>query len=170
LHGFKFRETNLIKVIKESLVKMSSPERVFVELKTALDDEVVWMDHEEMVAALLDLERNALEAMPDGGKLTISIEGNEHRIILLLTDTGRGIAEENMPLLFTPFFTTKPVGDGTGLGLPTAYATIKAHHGDISITSNADPQRGMTGTTVKIVLPRRQAFQTKEAKVILHEQ
>ncbi len=139
-------------------------------LKSSLDDETVWIDHEQMVTAFFDLEQNAVEAMPDGGSLTITVEGDERQVVITLTDTGKGIAEENMPLLFTPFFTTKPVGDGTGLGLPSAYAAVKAHRGNISIESNADPKKGPTGTTVRITLPRRQIFQDKEARMIVHEE
>ena len=105
-----------------------------------------------------------------GGVLTITVEGDERRITVTFADTGKGIPAENMPLLFTPFFTTKPVGEGTGLGLPQAFAIIKEHRGDISVTSNDNPGQGPTGTTVKITLPRKQKFQEKEAKVILHEE
>jgi signal transduction histidine kinase len=169
LQGLKFRETHIIKIIEESLSKLSRDDRVVVAVDARLDDAAVWIDREQIVSALVDLERNALEAMPDGGKLTIAVEGDDRIITLRLADTGRGIPEENIPLLFTPFFTTKPVGEGTGLGLPSSYAAVKAHHGDISIASNADPKKGPTGTTVRITLPRKQAFQEKEAKVILHE-
>ncbi|MEE9912824.1 MAG: hypothetical protein K4571_14005 [Deltaproteobacteria bacterium] len=123
-----------------------------------------------MVTVFFDLEQNAIEAMPDGGTLTITVTGDERQVIIELADTGAGIAEENIPLLFTPFFTTKPVGDGTGLGLALAYAAVKTHHGDISIVSNADLKKGLTGTTVKIMLPRRQAFQKELSKIILHEE
>ena len=85
-------------------------------------------------------------------------------------DTGKGVPEDIMPLLFTPFFTTKPVGDGTGLGLPQAFATVKDHNGDITVESNTDPAKGPTGTTVTITMPRKQKFQTKDAKIILHEE
>lgn len=170
MQGLKFRETHIIKIIEESLLKLSRNDRVVVAVDARLDDEAVWMDREQIVAALVDLERNALEAMPDGGKLTITVEGDDRTITLWLADTGRGIPEENIPLLFTPFFTTKPVGEGTGLGLPSSYAAVKAHRGDMTIESNADPNKGPTGTTVRITLPRRQILQNKESKMIVHEE
>ena len=170
MHGLKLRETNIIKILKEGLNKLSHSDQVTVEIKSFLNDEAVWIDHEQMVTVFFDLSRNAIEAMPDGGSLTITVEGDEKQVAIKITDTGVGIAEENIPLLFTPFFTTKPVGDGTGLGLPQAYASVKAHRGDISIESNADPKKGPTGTTVKITLPRRQILQDKKSRMIVHEE
>lgn len=168
--GLKFRKTNIVKIIEGSLSKLSIHNGVAIELKSFINDEAVWIDHEQMAIVFFDLARNAVEAMPGGGTLTITVEGNERQLAITLTDTGEGIAEENMPLLFTPFFTTKPVGDGTGLGLPLAYATIKAHRGDISIESNTDPKKGSTGTTIRITLPRSQVFQKEQSKIIIHEE
>lgn len=168
--GPKFRETGIRKIINDSLSLSECPEHVTVLVKIELDDETLFADHDQIVAVMIDLERNAVEAMPDGGTLTIAAAGDDRDLTLVLADTGRGIPSENIPLLFTPFFTTKPVGDGTGLGLPQAYAAVKAHHGDISIQSNADPGKEPTGTTVKITLPRHQAFQKPEAKVIVHDE
>lgn len=170
MQGLKFRKTNITEILRESLNKLSRLDQVTIELKSLLHDEAVWIDHEQMVNVFSDLSRNAVEAMPDGGSLTIQVEGDEKQVAIEITDTGVGIAEENIPLLFTPFFTTKPVGDGTGLSLPQAYACVKAHHGDISISSNADPKKGETGTMVKITLPRRQIMQNKESRMIVHEE
>lgn len=170
MFDLKLRGTNIIKIIEDSLSKLPSQNNVAIKLKSSLDDEAVWIDHELMVTCFFDLEQNAIEAMPDGGILTIAVEGDQRQVTITLTDTGTGIAEENMPLLFTPFFTTKPVGDGTGLGLPQAFTTIKAHRGDISIESNACQQKGTTGTKVRITLPRSQIFQGKQGKVIVHEE
>ncbi len=170
MQGLKFRETNMIEILRESLNKLSHPDQVTIQLKSFLKDETVWIDHEQMATVFFDLSRNAVEAMPDGGSLTIMVDGDEKQVAIKITDTGVGIAEENKALLFTPFFTTKPVGDGTGLGLPQAFASVKAHHGDISIESNADPKKGPTGTTVKITLPRRQILRNKESKMIVHEE
>jgi signal transduction histidine kinase len=60
-----------------------------------------------------------------------------------------------MEKIFTPFFTTKEMGKGTGMGLPLVYGIIKMHQGKINVESNTDPRKGATGTTFKIVLPRR---------------
>lgn len=170
MFGLKLRETNIIKIIEESLAKLSHQNHMVITLKSSLADEKVWIDHEQMVTVFFDLERNAIEAMPNGGTLTITAQGDERQVAITLADTGAGIAEENRSLLFTPFFTTKPVGDGTGLGLPSVYAAIKAHRGDISIESNSDSKKGPTGTTVRITLPRRQILQAKESKMIVHEE
>ncbi|MFO7568704.1 MAG: ATP-binding protein, partial [Smithellaceae bacterium] len=152
MSGPKFRETRLNKIINESLTKLSKPAGVNVVLSSALKDDAVWLDEEQMSAVLLDLAKNALESMPRGGELKIDVTGDDEQVTVALTDEGVGIPLENIPLLFTPFFTTKAVGDGTGLGLPLAYATVKAHKGDIVIESNANPQERPTGTVVRITL------------------
>lgn len=170
MFGLKLREINIVKIIKESLAKLSRHGNVNIKLKYFLENDVVWIDYEQIVTALFDLEQNAIEAMPDGGSLIITVEGDEHQVFITLADTGVGIAEENIPLLFTPFFTTKPIGDGTGLGLPQAFAVVKAHRGSMTIESNADPKKGPTGTTVRITLPRRQVFHAEESKMIVHEE
>ncbi len=170
MQGLKFRETNLIRIVRESLAAVACPDRIAVDVKCTLHDEAVWMDHNQMVMALKDLEQNAIDAMPEKGILTVTVSGDENEIILKVMDTGKGVPEDIMPLLFTPFFTTKPVGDGTGLGLPQAFATVKGHNGDITVESNTDPAKGPTGTTVTITMPRKQKFQTKDAKIILHEE
>jgi signal transduction histidine kinase len=170
LHGLKLRETNILKIVEESLAKLSPRKNIIITVKSCLADEAVWIDHEQMVTAFFDLEQNAVEAMPEGGSLTIAVSGDEQKVAIELADTGAGIAEENIPLLFTPFFTTKPVGDGTGLGLPQAFAAVKAHGGSISIASNADPKKGPMGTTVRMTLPRRLVLQNKQARLIIHEE
>jgi len=112
---------------------------------------------------LINLAANARDAMPQGGRLTLSTavceiddahvrQYNEARkgphVCLSVTDTGCGIAPEHMPRLFEPFFTTKDVGKGTGLGLASVYGTVKQHQGWIEVSS----RRGK-GTTFKIYFP-----------------
>ena len=170
MHGLNLREANIIQIVRESMARLSRYDNVEINIKSFLEDEAVWIDHEQIVTVFYDLARNAVESMPDGGTLTIMLGGDERKVLITLADKGSGIAEENMPLLFTPFFTTKAIGEGTGLGLPLAFAAIKAHSGSISIESNADPNKGPTGTNVIIKLPRKQKVPTQEAKVILHEE
>jgi signal transduction histidine kinase len=112
------------------------------------------IDIDQMMQVLTNLEKNAVEAMPKGGILKISVEGNEDEVNFIIEDCGVGISKENMDKIFTPFFTTKEMGKGTGLGLPLIYGIVKMHKGQIHLTSNDDPVKGATGTTFTITLPR----------------
>jgi PAS domain S-box-containing protein len=114
---------------------------------------------------LMNLAVNARDAMPEGGRLTISTleeSINEESqplspeaapgdyVCLVVTDTGTGIAPEILPHIFEPFFTTKALGKGTGLGLPTVYGIVRQHHGWIHLHSELGK-----GTTFRIHLPTR---------------
>jgi signal transduction histidine kinase len=98
---------------------------------------------------------NAVAAMPDGGTLSIRTSGDEHNVVLSIQDTGIGIPKEHMSKIFTPFFTTKKMGKGTGLGLAVTYGIVKMHRGDIRVKSNSDPGAGPTGTTFTVTFPRQ---------------
>ena len=117
---------------------------------------MVEIDTDQWMQVLTNIEKNAVEAMPEsGGLLKIALKGDENEIEFLIKDNGSGISEENMDKIFTPFFTTKPIGKGTGLGLPLIYGIVKMHRGQINIESNADASKGPTGTTFKIKIPRK---------------
>jgi signal transduction histidine kinase len=73
---------------------------------------------------------------------------------IAVSDTGVGIAKENLGKIFEPFYTTKQMGLGTGLGLAVAYGIVKMHYGDIKVESNADAAAGPTGTTFTVTLSR----------------
>jgi PAS domain S-box-containing protein len=123
-------------------------------------------DEGQVEQALLTLALNARDAMPEGGRLTIetlpgTVPGGRIRELhpgsapaageyasLTLTDTGRGMTPETIERLFEPFYTTKSVGEGTGLGLAAAYGAIRRNDGYISVSS--EPGRG---TTFRIDLP-----------------
>jgi signal transduction histidine kinase len=169
LQGLKLRETNILLIIRDSIASLKKKDNVDIKISSDLLNDSVWIDHEQMVGALINLEENAIEAMPEGGRLTISVSDSENNIFITIQDSGPGIAPANMEQLFTPFFTTKPSGEGTGLGLAETYGIIKAHRGSISIASNNDPLKGPTGTKISIMLPRRIILQNKEMKVILHD-
>jgi len=78
-----------------------------------------------------NLLKNAVEAMPGGGLIHVSTESGDGEFVVTVSDTGPGIPEENLPKLFSPFFTTKKVGKGTGLGLSVCYGIVKMHGGTI---------------------------------------
>jgi two-component system NtrC family sensor kinase len=86
--------------------------------------------------------------MPDGGKLTISTEREDSYVVVTISDTGVGIAEEHLPKIFDPFFTTKEVGEGTGLGLSICHGIVKEHGGSIEVESEVGK-----GSTFRVKLP-----------------
>jgi two-component system NtrC family sensor kinase len=98
---------------------------------------------------LINLITNAVQAMPDGGVLTVKATlDRSSRVCITVQDTGGGIAESDLPRIFDPFFTTKGVGQGTGLGLSVSYGIIKKHGGRISVESSLGK-----GSTFTVVLP-----------------
>ena len=117
-----------------------------IEMNVHLDESLppFYVDADQMRQVLINLAMNACEAMPEGGALHVTVEQapTPRDILIRVSDTGTGIPKENMGRLFTPFFTTKQIGKGTGLGLPIAYGIVKLHHGQINVQS--EPGRGST--------------------------
>ncbi|HAF24232.1 MAG TPA: hypothetical protein DCK93_15220 [Blastocatellia bacterium] len=108
-------------------------------------------DEDSLVRALENLYRNAIDAMPEGGVLSLGVFWEDRmrkRIRLEIADTGSGVQEDHIDRVFDPFFTTKEVGKGTGLGLSLVHGIVKEHQGTITIES----QLGR-GTKFAIVLP-----------------
>jgi PAS domain S-box-containing protein len=138
---------------------------------------LVFADAGMIEQILLNLAVNARDAMPDGGQLMIATVsktiGEEYAqqnpaaapgqcVCLSVTDTGWGIAPENLSRIFEPFFTTKEIGKGTGLGLATVYAIVKQHHGWIEVDSQVDK-----GTTFHIYLPATKDTTAKQKTTAL---
>jgi PAS domain S-box-containing protein len=96
----------------------------------------------------MNLLINARDAMPHGGMLTIRTQARDSVILIDVTDTGVGIAPENIAKIYDPFFTTKSIGQGTGLGLAVSYGIIQEHKGRIFVESKPDQ-----GTRFRIKLP-----------------
>jgi len=119
-----------------------------VELEKTIDADLppVHADAEQLWEAILNLIRNALDAMPDGGNLTVSAKRNGSKVLICIGDNGHGMTEEEARNLFVPFFTTKR--DGTGLGLAHTLQIINEHGGKIDCQTT----RG-TGSTFTIELP-----------------
>jgi PAS domain S-box-containing protein len=109
------------------------------------DEAWVMADHEKLKIALLNIIINAIEAMKEkNGQLRISIKRNEQQYIVLISDNGCGVSEENLPLLFEPYFTSKQ--KGMGIGLSSTHNILNYHKADISVESQLD-----IGTTFKVV-------------------
>jgi len=105
-------------------------------------------DFEQLIQVFQNLIRNAIQAMPQGGELTISTSFNADQVSLKFHDTGCGISPENMSRLFTPFFTTRPAVKGVGLGLAASYGIIQRHKGRMEVQSKEGE-----GSTFSINLP-----------------
>ncbi len=156
--------------ITDALAELSSLLRRLIGAKIDLNvihGRDIWpvkVDVSQFEQVIINLAVNSRDAMADGGKLTIktSNEGNLKPIqvghetmpmgdfvIIEVIDSGDGIADENLEHIFEPFFSTKEVGAGTGLGLSTVYGIVKQTGGFIFVESEAD-----NGTTFRICLPR----------------
>jgi signal transduction histidine kinase len=120
--------------------------RVSVRIEKGL--ERVWIDPEQMKSCLMNVMINAIEAMPDGGRLDIVCRADEEgsRVLLSFTDTGCGIGPEEIKKIFQPYFTTKQLG--IGLGLALTKRIVEEHGGGIEAKSRVGE-----GTTVEIALP-----------------
>jgi two-component system, NtrC family, nitrogen regulation sensor histidine kinase NtrY len=106
--------------------------------------------------AFQNLVLNAMDAMPAGGTLTMRTSEHEGNVRIEVADTGKGLTPEECSRLFTPYYTTKV--QGTGLGLAIIQSVVSDHHGTITVTSDEG-----RGTTFRIELPQRQAFQRPAA-------
>ena len=113
-------------------------------------------DPEELYFALLNLCRNSADAMPDGGVITVAARNVEPSagaargfVQIVVADDGEGMPEEVLSQAFTPYFTTKPTGSGTGLGLPQVQRFAEGRGGAVCIESE-----GGGGTLVRLFLPR----------------
>jgi signal transduction histidine kinase len=120
--------------------------KVVFEFKPDTSLPKISIDKKYLKQALLNIVKNALAAMPEGGKLIISTYSEGDVMNIDITDDGVGISEENMAKIFEPYFTTKDFG--SGLGLTVVYKVIREHGGEISL----DSQEGK-GTTFTISLP-----------------
>ncbi len=105
-------------------------------------------DANQLKQAFYNLARNAMQAMPSGGKLTVRCSADDSFVMLSVSDSGCGIKPENMQKIFRPFFTTKNAG--TGLGLMIVERIVREHGGSLAVDS-----RENVGTTFTISLPRR---------------
>jgi len=147
----------------DSLLRQVSGETITLRIDLAAGLPPVRADKSEIEQAVMNLARNARDAMPDGGTLTIRtaaeqldedrVSTNPHArpgfyVQLSVADTGCGMAPETMKRVFEPFFTTKPVGKGTGLGLSTVFADVTKNGGIIEVES-----RQGEGTAFHICLP-----------------
>jgi signal transduction histidine kinase len=135
---FKLKSEDLRSVVEEALklIRGEIPSQVEVKLEIPAGIRLE-VDKAHLVQALINLVMNGIQAMPQGGVLTVRGRSDAYseQAILEIQDTGEGIATGNLPRIFDPFFTTKEVGHGTGLGLSIAYGVVERHQGHIQAES-----------------------------------
>ncbi|HAF29241.1 MAG TPA: histidine kinase [Bacteroidales bacterium] len=149
--------TNIIDLVEHSIQAVIIPKKIKIEIDSStLKDPYVMLDYEQMTQVLTNLIKNAIDAMPKGGNIKITLEDKNDDVIFCVKDSGIGIDNESLEKIFEPFYTTKGIGKGTGLGLATAYGIVKMHKGKISVFSNNEPEKEPTGTEFKISIPRFQ--------------
>ncbi|MFC4323406.1 PAS domain S-box protein [Litchfieldia salsa] len=133
------------------MLKLYSPQAILhnIELieQIEVDDSEIIGHESKLKQVFINLFKNALEAMPNGGALIIQLKGNHKSLTLTIKDNGQGIPAKVLPKLGQPFFTTKE--KGTGLGLATCFSIIENHKGTMVINSEENK-----GTEIKITLPR----------------
>jgi PAS domain S-box-containing protein len=153
------REVEQVKTLLERTI----PKMIEIELYLSESPAVVCADPIQVEQAIMNLAVNAKDAMPEGGKIVIETEKVKldeqfckthlgarpgEYVLLSISDTGHGMDREILEHVFEPFYTTKDVGKGTGLGLAMVYGIVKNHEGYILCYSEIS-----TGTTFKIYLP-----------------
>lgn len=170
------RPVNLNQVVLqvEKLLKRTIPKMIDIELRLTEQVHTVNADPGQVEQVLLNIGVNARDAMPDGGRLIIESanvtpdaalrklqlgETADEYVLLSITDSGSGMPDEVREHIFEPFYTTKQIGKGTGLGLAMAYGIVHNHGGQILCES----QPG-TGTTFHIYLPAIKMAADKEEK------
>jgi PAS domain S-box-containing protein len=156
-------DANQLVVSLEDLLRRTIGETIDFEIAASDDLWCTLCDPNQLESALLNLAINARDAMPDGGKLTISTANASlgsvtadtpalspgDYICITVSDTGVGMSAEVAARAFDPFFTTKPIGQGTGLGLSMIYGFARQSNGHVTIDSKLG-----RGTSVRLYLPR----------------
>ncbi len=142
---------NLNRVINEGLYFLESRcTKAGIEMLRILDPDLpeIIVDQGQMYQVLVNLVVNAIQAMPEGGTLTIRTTRRDEQIGFSVEDTGVGMDDEVIKKIFVPFFTTKDVNEGTGLGLAVVHGIVSSHGGEITVESNPG-----SGTIFNVSLP-----------------
>jgi signal transduction histidine kinase len=144
-------QVNLNQLVQEGLYFLESRcAKQQVELVRKLDPDLpeVLADAPQIHQVLVNLVVNALQAMPNGGKLSISTKTEDEKAVLIVEDSGTGMTQEVLRQVFVPFFTTKDIGQGTGLGLSVAHGIVTSHGGTMDVSTQIGK-----GSIFKVLLP-----------------
>ena len=131
-------QVDLLPLISETLALVTNQAKLQkVDLRCMFPDEAITINGipTMLQQVFINLILNAINAMPDGGMLSISAEVSEGEVLVRVSDTGHGIPDSSTDKIFDPFYTTSSVGKGTGLGLSICYSIVKEHCGSIEVDS-----------------------------------
>ncbi len=143
-----FSVTEVLQKIVSLMTEEARTRGIVLETRWRLSPAVIPMDINKLQQAFLNFIKNAMESITDSGKITITVDKEDKKYILVsITDTGCGMTAEEIERIFSPEYTTKE--KGLGLGIPLAMEIIRGHGGDVRVIS-----RHGEGTTFEIVLPR----------------
>jgi len=144
------RSTQLARPLMEELIGFCEPELTLHKIDARVDDQApgatLYADARQLKQACLNLILNAIDAMPEGGRLTLGIAQDKDYTIISVSDTGQGIEPDMLERIFTPFVTTK--ASGTGLGLAKVFSIMENHDGHIECSSEKD-----AGATFSLYIP-----------------
>jgi signal transduction histidine kinase len=153
--NIKFVQLNDVVNSTLDLMRFDKRMKSTIEIGVSLDPGLpkTMIDEGQMSQVFINIILNALDAMPDGGKLTITtrhekVYQGRDDILIGFADTGVGISKDSLEKIFDPFYTTKEVGKGTGLGLSVSYNIVRRFKGDIKVESELGK-----GTVFTIILP-----------------
>lgn len=138
-------ETTPKSITKDALSLVKAPKKIRI-LDLTKKEPRIKVDAQKIGRVFVNIVKNAVEAMPEGGKLTITSKRSNGNLEIVFTDTGTGITKEAMEKIFSPLFTTK--AKGIGLGLPISKRIVEAHGGSISVKSKTGK-----GATFTVKLP-----------------
>ncbi|MBD3331458.1 PAS domain S-box protein, partial [candidate division GN15 bacterium] len=153
---------DLNSLIKETLSLLSaelSKRGIETTLNLVEDPPVAMANQQQIQQVFINIIMNAIDAMPNGGNLTVKSARDGDQFSISFEDTGPGIDPQHLSDVFTPFFTTKEVGHGTGLGLSISYGIITAHGGEITATNESE-----RGAAFVITLPTRPHTQSAQTE------
>lgn len=158
-----FSEQDLGELIESTLLlaeRELEHSNITITTDVAEDMPPMVCNRDQIMRVILNLLTNARDAMPEGGKIEIKadFEAKNRQFKLIVEDTGVGIPKEHKDQVFKPFFTTKPVGKGTGLGMFIVSGIVRAHGGEIKLDSEVGQ-----GTTIKMTFPERPPEDTEPA-------
>ena len=121
------------------------------------EDLIFTINSESLKHVMINLINNAIDAMGEGGKLDINVAADAKGMVILVSDTGKGIDADTLANIFNPFFTTKEPGSGTGLGLYITYNEVQKMKGVINVDSTLG-----VGTTFTLTIPRHDTLPLRE--------